>query len=165
MAWQLRRHSRQSRGSFLSMQPQPVLPAAHSIDVVQYRRDTTPALTPSSLSHLQWPFHATCECRSSYSSLIAGCNEINCQPYLFLGHLGRVKMASECFCLLLCSPRCFLSCPQSEANCRGITSQQEGLSLCKGTNTTQIYLPGILEYQQGSIKITLPGDPRLQVSS
>lgn len=31
--------------------------------LTRYGRDTTSALTPSSLSYLQWPFHATCERR------------------------------------------------------------------------------------------------------
>lgn len=71
-------------------------------------------------------------------------------------------MASKSFCLSAVLPEVFLSCLQPKADhnfvARGIASVQD-------RNATQIYLLGNLYYQQGSIKRTLPGDIRLQVSN
>jgi len=77
---------------------------------------------------------------------------------------GRVKWLQSVSVFQLHSLRCFPHLSQVRSQLPRHNLVARGTASLHGTNTTQIYLPGIPEYRKVSIKMTLPGNPRLQVS-
>lgn len=63
-------------------------------------------------------------------------------------------MAKKSFYLSAVLPQVFLSCLEPKTNCNFMA---RGTASVQDRNATQIHLPGNSWYQQGSIKLTLPG--------